>query len=926
MVRSGHVMQRRKLAHIYFQLPCLLVLAVHVCRCFRLTPIPGNSAFFAHTTHSQLLSSTAPDQEATSRSRTWVQRRSPDSFRRRTRSDSSALEPPGKKGHPSGNTGYVSPTTIDRPEPREATVVPSPVMEWSYSPLSRRRKINPLPITGYDAAAIEDYYNGRPFQVGWRLNSLGFPLLGTRLLFSFFRSYAVRNSSDPLSAWLFRFAFPGWYFRLLVDKALRIDRLEFVQRKRGAELRATLVHSKSVALIKSGQALSLRPDLIRNPIWAEELGKLVDAVGSFSDIEAMRIVRRELHDLEPRLKVTRSSWLQQKPKEEKGMNRLEKFVAGDDILSLFEFYNGNSAVASASIGQVYKARIRPGPQLEAAIGKTEADRWGGKLVAIKVQRPDVEASASLDMYLLRRTAVWLSKFRGGACPLCFGLLCLLHGSSTVWGVPGDLPQIADAFGMQLFGELDYVREANNCERFKALYRYWNDILVPSACTSLTRRRVLVMEWVDGEKGPWNGQDGIDMVRIGLRCSVDQLMSTGLFHADPHRGNLIRTPDGKLALIDFGMMADIDESERYGLFGLVIGLQNKDLSLVTENLLQVRDCMISSCACFWFFHSVSSSSSLTVFPLIWTMQLGFLKDTAQLNTIVVRLREALMNATGGTGKASDVNFARLQAELDAISRENVLQFSTPPFFTIIIRSLTILEGIALSVDKNFRLVRGSYPYVLNQLLYPEDNERTPASLEKLLIRLLTVNGEQKEIEWERLRDLLVLAQKASKVYEPSSPEDSEAEDKVKLSRRSIEVLSRFFTSRTCMFLKKPLVHEIAEAIDAMASMGEANLKRQSGGILPLLPGMNGPVNSKRMDEMSVALETFQDALLVSNNPSQARMDAIMQVFRAVTEFFSDERIRQDAGPLLEQLQSVIQMVAVEVLEIRGTRAVRSILRL
>ena len=53
------------------------------------------------------------------------------------------------------------------------------------------------------------------------------------------------------------------------------------------------------------------------------------------------------------------------------------------------------------------------------------------------------------------------------------------------------------------------------------------------------------------------------------------------------GNLLRTPDGKLAFIDFGMMADIDEEDRYGLFGLVIGLQNKDLPLVTENLLKVR---------------------------------------------------------------------------------------------------------------------------------------------------------------------------------------------------------------------------------------------------------------------------------------------------------------------------------------------------
>ena len=352
-----------------------------------------------------------------------------------------------------------------------------------------------MPVTGYDAEAIENYYDRRPLHVGWRLNSLGFPLL-------------------------------GWYLRLLTDKALSIDNKEEVMRRRGAELRRLFIQSKSVALIKSGQALSLRPDIIRNPVWAEELGKLVDAVGSFPDMDAMRIMKQELSDLAPRLKVSRSSWKKKDDGKRKEMNRVEKFVASDDTLSLFEFYNSNRAVASASIGQVYKARIRPGPQLEAAIGKKEADRWGGKVVAIKVQRPDVEASASLDMYLLRRTAIWLNKVRGG-----------------------DLPQIADAFGMQLFGELDYIREANNCERFKELYGNWNDVMVPAACTALTRRRVLVLEWVDGEKGPWKGQDGIDMVRIGLRCSVDQLMTTGLFHSDPHRGNLLRTRDGKVRHTD-----------------------------------------------------------------------------------------------------------------------------------------------------------------------------------------------------------------------------------------------------------------------------------------------------------------------------------------------------------------------------------------
>lgn len=153
--------------------------------------------------------------------------------------------------------------------------------------------------------------------------------------------------------------------------------------------------------------------------------------------------------------------------------------------------------------------VRRGPQLEAALGKEEAAKWGGKVVAIKVQRPDVEDNASLDMYLLRRTAMWLSKFRGG-----------------------DLPAIADQFGVQLFGELDYNREADNCERFRSLYGGWGDVEVPAACRALTRKRVLVMEWVDGEKGPWKGDDGLNMVSIGLRCSVDQLMNTGLFHADP----------------------------------------------------------------------------------------------------------------------------------------------------------------------------------------------------------------------------------------------------------------------------------------------------------------------------------------------------------------------------------------------------------
>uniref|UniRef100_A0A7S4N5F6 ABC1 atypical kinase-like domain-containing protein n=1 Tax=Odontella aurita TaxID=265563 RepID=A0A7S4N5F6_9STRA len=698
-----------------------------------------------------------------------------------------------------------------------------------------KRSVDLMPVTGYNADEICEHYDRRPLEVGWRLNSLSLPLL-------------------------------GWYIGLLFDKLLGTDQKEETQRMRGEELRMHLVRSGSVALVKSGQALSLRPDLLKNKIWAEELGKLVDAVGSFSDTSAMEIMRKELSDLLPRIKAADLP-ARRKRDSNRRVSRVQAKVESDPVLSLFEFDNDSRPVASASIGQVYRARIRRGPQLEAAIGKEEAAIWGGKTVAVKVQRPNALASASLDMYLIRRAAMWLSMFRGG-----------------------DLPAIADQFGMQLFGELDYVREADNCERFRDLYGSWDNVVVPRSCCSLTRKKVLVQEWVEGEKGPWVDTTGIDMVRIGLKCSVDQLLNTGLFHADPHRGNLLRSPDGKLAVIDFGMMADVSEEERYGLIGLVIGLQNKDLPLVTENLLK----------------------------------LGFLDDTTQLDQIIPRLRAAVKNSTGGTGKASDVSFSKLQAELDAISRENVLRFKTPAFFTVIIRSLTILEGFALAVDPNFRLVRGSYPYVLRQLLSPK--ETNPESLRKLLIRLLTVNGEGEEIEWETLRDFLRLAKQAASTYDPSM----ENADKMSRSRQTIALFFQFLTSKTGIFLKKPLINEISEAIDGMASIGEANLLRISRGIIRPLPGGNGPINNRRMEEMQALLDVVQSALVVEGHTgaqaSRERLEAIVEILRELTDFFSSEGSREEFEPILAEVSSVFQQVAVRVIEIRGTRAMRSALRL
>ena len=83
----------------------------------------------------------------------------------------------------------------------------------------------------------------------------------------------------------------------------------------------------------------------------------------------------------------------------------------------------------------------------------------------------------------------------------------------------------------------------------------------------------------------------------------------------------------------------------------------------------------------------------------------------MDIVVPALESALMDASGGVG-ASGLNFTRLTANMNALS--DTLAFRVPPFYSLIVRTLTILEGLALSVDPDFRLVRGAYPFIAKQV--------------------------------------------------------------------------------------------------------------------------------------------------------------------------------------------------------------------
>jgi predicted unusual protein kinase regulating ubiquinone biosynthesis (AarF/ABC1/UbiB family) len=211
-----------------------------------------------------------------------------------------------------------------------------------------------------------------------------------------------------------------------------------------------------------------------------------------------------------------------------------------------------------------------------------------------------------------------------------------------------------------------------------------------------------MEWIEGEKGPWM-QDGERLLTIGLQCSVLQMLDSGFFHADchrwvrivplpciccfhacsetdllaAHRGNLLRMQDGRLAYLDFGMMCTVPPEERYALVGATLGLQNRDVRLVASSLVKM----------------------------------GFLPDESSMDVVVPALERAVNEASDGQG-ASRLNFTKLNTNVNALSAE--LQFRVPPFYSLIVRTLTMLEGLALSVDPDFRLVMGAYPYIAKQV--------------------------------------------------------------------------------------------------------------------------------------------------------------------------------------------------------------------
>jgi predicted unusual protein kinase regulating ubiquinone biosynthesis (AarF/ABC1/UbiB family) len=211
-------------------------------------------------------------------------------------------------------------------------------------------------------------------------------------------------------------------------------------------------------------------------------------------------------------------------------------------------------LAAASIAQIHKALV--------------AD---GREVVVKVRRPGVVEQAQVDLDLLRRTADFLERRSESARVL-------------------QLSALAEEVEQHLRAELDFTEEANNTELIGRIIGDHPDLVVPKVIRPFVTESVLVLEHIDGRKvGADHGLEPKQAARLArefFRAYVRQVAAEGLYHADPHRGNVLLTDDGRLALLDFGLLGRLDDDTRTGIAQLLLALSHNRADDVAALILSV----------------------------------------------------------------------------------------------------------------------------------------------------------------------------------------------------------------------------------------------------------------------------------------------------------------------------------------------------
>ena len=375
--------------------------------------------------------------------------------------------------------------------------------------------------------------------------------------------------------------------------------------------------------IKLGQALSTRPDLVRQD-WLTELTNLQDNLPPFEHKIALKIIEEEL---------------------------------GSPAEELFAEFP-NSPIASASLGQVYKAKTK-----------------NNTYCAVKVQRPNLYFLIRRDVVILKFLAHIFSPF----LPLNIGV---------------GIDEIIDEFGKALFAEIDYEKEGLNAIKFATLFESNPNVFIPKFEKDFSSKRIITTSWIDGLKLrdravlEKNNLIPASFIKTCVISGLQQLFEHGYFHADPHPGNMfaLRGGDanyGNLAYVDFGMMDSISNSDRLTLIKAIVHIINEEYYLLAQDF----------------------------------QKLGFLTKEQDLLELVEPLKEVL----GGSLSAEVGNF-NLKNVTDKFSKLMYsYPFRVPSRFALIIRAVVSQEGLALRLDPEFKILKIAYPYIAKKLLTDNSDE-------------------------------------------------------------------------------------------------------------------------------------------------------------------------------------------------------------
>ena len=258
--------------------------------------------------------------------------------------------------------------------------------------------------------------------------------------------------------------------------------------------------------IKLGQLLSTRADLLPQP-YLDALARLQDDLEPFPYADVERIIEEEL-----------------------GVRISKAFAEFDQ-----------TPTAAASLGQVHRAVLR-----------------GGRMVAVKVQRPGIQERVEKDLNALEEVAAMFDRFSGAARKV-------------------DAVRLLQEFRRTLLSELDYREEARNLVTLAAQLEDFELITVPLPVEDFTTARVLTMDYVEGAKitavSPLERTevDGGALAEELFRAYLQQILVDGVFHADPHPGNVLLTPDHRLALVDLGMVGRLSSMAQEQLFKLMLAI-------------------------------------------------------------------------------------------------------------------------------------------------------------------------------------------------------------------------------------------------------------------------------------------------------------------------------------------------------------------